>query len=298
MRWLFVLALLVGCAKQAGVAPLATPSLLDVSTTEGAVRGVAEASYIAFRGIPYAAAPVGPLRFRPPEPLPPRHDQVLAAEDFGSACVQNGRLLGTGTGGEDCLFVNVFRPREPGTYPVMVWIHGGAFELGAADRYDPPALVEQGVVVVTLNYRLGVLGFLAHPALTAEGGASGDYGLLDQQAAMRWVVDNIAGFGGDPSNITLFGESAGGASVLAHLVSPTSEGLFHKAIVQSGAYARRTPDQATFAKTGAPTAGEALSWPSYPEGVLTLGTPEPVVSSPDTLWARHRCDFWQQLRGS
>lgn len=222
-------------------APDAAASDLSlVDTAEGPVRGTAEGELIAFRGIPYAAPPTGALRFAPPE-APAARDQELAADAYGPGCAQGP----SGTPDfdpaetdEDCLYLNVFRPAEAGTYPVMVWIHGGAFVNGAGDAYEAPRLVARDVVLVTINYRLGVLGFLAHPALSAESEAeaSGGYGIMDQQAALAWVRDNIAGFGGDPDNVTIFGESAGGHSVLTHLVSPASEGLFHKAIVQSGSY--------------------------------------------------------------
>jgi para-nitrobenzyl esterase len=141
---------------------------------------------------------------------------------------------------EDCLYLNVFAPASrPGSRaPVMVWIHGGGFVGGESDDYDPSGLVADGVIVVTLNYRLGALGFLAHPALAAKpGGPTGDYGLMDQQAALRWVQHNIRAFGGDPHNVTIFGESAGGQSVLLQLISPGARGLFAKAIAESGGYA-------------------------------------------------------------
>ena len=140
---------------------------------------------------------------------------------------------------EDCLYLNVFTPagRTPAQPPVMVWIHGGALVTGESDDYDPAALVKHGVIVVTINYRLGALGFLADSALASRaGGPSGNYGLMDQQAALRWVRRNIAGFGGNPRNVTVFGESAGGLSMLSQLVSPDARGLFQRAIVESGTY--------------------------------------------------------------
>src|SRR5690606_10636874 len=144
---------------------------------------------------------------------------------------------------EDCLFLNVYVPTEPlragssRRYPVMVWLHGGAYFLGAGSQFDPTEMVTQGdVIVVTINYRLGALGFLAHPALSEESpyGGSGNYGIMDQQLALRWVQRNIAAFGGNRRRVTIFGESAGGNSVFVHLVSPTAKGLFHRAISQSG----------------------------------------------------------------
>jgi para-nitrobenzyl esterase len=144
--------------------------------------------------------------------------------------------------GEDCLYLDVHAPKSAsGPLPVMVWIHGGAFTTGGSAAYvDPAPLMAEGAIVVAMNYRLGALGFLGHPAFAAADGSVGNYGMMDQQAALRWVKDNIAAFGGDPENVTIFGESAGGFSVLTHLASPTSAGLFHKAIIQSGAYGIQT----------------------------------------------------------
>ncbi|MBX2798388.1 MAG: carboxylesterase family protein [Myxococcales bacterium] len=238
---LFALSsLLMGCLRRPPA--MAVPDALGVVTTEqGVIQGRGEVPYVAFRGIPFAAPPLGERRFAPPEPVAP-HEGVLDAQQLRSPCLQRPGIIADGRGQEDCLYLNVFRPRRKGTFPVMVWIHGGGFVIGSPKRYDPAALVaEHDVVVVTTSYRLGILGFLAHPELADANGDSGNYGLMDQQAALRWVQRNIAGFGGDPSNVTLFGESAGGLSVLSHLVSPGSEGLFHRAIVQSGAYSLQTP---------------------------------------------------------
>jgi para-nitrobenzyl esterase len=158
---------------------------------------------------------------------------------------------------EDCLFLNVFTPshqKAGSQYPVMVWIHGGALVTGESDDYIPTMLVEDGVTVVTINYRIGALGFLAHPALADPNGQSGDYGLMDQQAALRWVQRNIASFGGNPHNVTVFGESAGGLSTLSQVASPQARGLFERAIVESGSY---NLTQASLA--GAEAAGEAFA---------------------------------------
>ena len=219
-----------------------------VSTREGPVSGKIVGAQYEYLGIPYAAAPVGNLRFAPPAPAE-LHTGVLAALDYGNPCPQPGAIFGQVSTGEDCLYLNVYRPTGAGPWPVMFWIHGGAFVNGSGGAgYDPSQLVARGIVVVTINYRLGILGFLAHPALTAESadGGSGDYGLMDQQAALRWVNDNISEFAGDPGNITVFGESAGGHSVLSLLASPLAAGLFEKAIVESGSYqpAQRTLTQA------------------------------------------------------
>lgn len=205
------------------------------TTAQGQVRGSEQADYLQFLGIPYAKPPVGALRFAAPQEAD-SWTGIRLAENYGSDCPQTGL---TTDAAEDCLFLNVFTPSSPGPHPVMVWMHGGAFIFGSgAGTYQPPRLVGEDVVVVTVNYRLGKLGFTAHPGLTAEQGASGSYGIMDQQQALRWVRDNISEFGGDPANVTLFGESAGGLSVLSHLVSPASAGLFHKAIVQSGSYSQ------------------------------------------------------------
>jgi len=224
----------------------------EVETREGAVRGVRAAGVDRFLGIPYAAAPVGDLRWRPPEPHP-RWKGVRDATRFGDHCPQGASPFGLASTNEDCLFLNVFMPahgdgaEETGNHlPVMVWFHGGALLVGESDDYDPVRLVAKGVIVVTVNYRLGVLGFLAHPAFTAESAdhASGNYGLMDQQEALHWVQRNISRFRGDPGRVTIFGESAGGLSVHSHLASPGSAGLFHGAIVESGAYALTQPSLA------------------------------------------------------
>ena len=214
-------------------------------TTDGALSGAASGSIARFLGIPYAEPPVGALRWRLPQPRA-RWQDTRAATRFGAICPQPGGADPLPPASEDCLFLNVYAPfpLRPG-HAVMVWIHGGTNTTGAGSFYDPVPLVATGdVVVVTLNYRLGALGFLAHPALAAESGTSGDYGLADQQLALRWVHDNIAAFGGDPRNVTLFGESSGGLNVLSQLVSPSSAGLFQKAIVESGAFGLDTQDLA------------------------------------------------------
>ncbi len=195
----------------------------------------------AFKGIPYAAPPIGPRRWRPPAPVAD-WDGVRACTAFGASCPQPpSSLVGDlGEQSEDCLFLNVWTPAERAydRYPVMVWIHGGGFATGSAssDWYDGRHLARQGVVVVTINYRLGPFGFLAHPALSdeSERGVSGNFGLLDQIAALEWVRDNIGALGGDPGRVTLFGESAGSASICTLMVSPLAKGLFHRAIAQSG----------------------------------------------------------------
>lgn len=219
---------------------------LTRSTEQGPVKGVEQDNMFAFKGIPYAAPPIGNLRFAPPAAPADRGDTVLQADTFGAPCIQAQSTFGQSGTSEDCLYLNVYTPKTGSNHPVMVWIHGGAFVTGSGGAsYNPERLIEQDVVVVTINYRLGALGFLAHESLRDPStGGSGDYGIMDQQAALQWVQDNIAEFGGDPDNVTIFGESAGGHSVLTHVVSPQSAGLFHKAIVQSGSYAPQQLTQA------------------------------------------------------
>lgn len=236
----------------------ASPGLV-VATTNGLVRGVATETTHQFLGIPYAAPPVGELRWQPPQRAE-RWSGVRDASQFGSACAQPPALLNQASTAEDCLYLNVYAPaRRANHNPVMVWFHGGGLTAGSGDLYDPTDLVRDGVVVVTINYRLGALGFLAHPALAdSPGGPSGNYGLMDQQAALRWVSRNIAGFGGNPGNVTIFGESAGGLSVLSQLVSPGARGLVDRAVVMSGAYALTQPslaDAETAGQTFAAAAG-------------------------------------------
>jgi para-nitrobenzyl esterase len=211
---------------------------LVVATAGGAVRGQAAAAGKEFLGIPYAAPPVGVLRWQPPRPAAPWHG-TRAATAYGPHCPQPSGSFGRASTTEDCLYLNVFTPAgsKAQNLPVMVWVHGGSLRTGESDDYNPAGLVRDGVVVVTINYRLGALGFLADSALASHpGGPAGNYGLMDQQAALRWVQHNIRGFGGDPGDVTLFGESAGGLSTLAQLVSPGARGLFQRAIVESGTY--------------------------------------------------------------
>jgi para-nitrobenzyl esterase len=211
---------------------------LVVQTPSGPVQGATAESTRQFLGIPYAAAPTGDLRWRAPQPAEP-WTQPLDATTPPPSCPQTFPVVDISTGQEDCLYLNVEAPAEPAEdlVPVMVWIHGGAFTLGSANDNPPSQIVERsGVIVVSINYRLGPLGFLAHPDLEAEDPESGlgNFGFLDQVAALQWVQDSIATFGGDPRNVTVFGESAGGMSVCGHLMSPRSTGLFQRAIIQSG----------------------------------------------------------------
>jgi para-nitrobenzyl esterase len=231
-----------------GAPPVETASRMRsdiVRTHSGAVRGVTETGVQSFKAIPYAAPPVGPNRWRPTQPAEP-WSGVRDGSQFGANCAQASRDAPTAPGSsEDCLFLNVWRPAEtaqlrhaPRKLPVMVWIHGGAFVAGsgAQPSFSGEAFARQGVVLVTINYRLGRFGFFAFPGLSAEhaGEVKGNYGYLDQIAALQWVRRNIAAFGGDSRNVTIFGESAGGVSVHTHLTSPLSRNVFDKAIIQSG----------------------------------------------------------------
>ncbi|MBC7880982.1 MAG: carboxylesterase family protein [Anaerolineae bacterium] len=228
------------------IGPVNAQQPITLITDKGPVAGLQTPTVTTFFGIPYASPPSGDLRWRAPQPT---KDWItpLQTTTFGNECVQvasglfnaSGKTKGQVTGDEDCLYLNVYTPNSAvakSQLPVMVWIHGGGFTFGAGSLYDGSVLAQKyGVVVVTLNYRLGPLGFLALSTLSAEAdGSSGNYGLLDQQAALVWVQKNISAFGGDPKNVTLFGESAGGLSICAHLASPQSAGLFQKAIIQSG----------------------------------------------------------------
>jgi para-nitrobenzyl esterase len=239
---------LAGCALTPGRVPGIVKARdarpMTVATASGPVTGAATPDARAFLGIPFAAPPVGPLRFRAPRP-PANWTAARDATHAGPHCIQK-HFPGSPAQSEDCLTLNVYTdatasPAAP--EPVMVWFYGGGFAIGANDNYDLSQLARrQHVVVVAPNYRLGPFGFLAHPALEAEHDGSGDFAVLDQQAALRWVQANIAGFGGDPANVTLFGESAGGWSVCYQLASPAARGLFQKAIIESGACT--SPDSA------------------------------------------------------
>jgi para-nitrobenzyl esterase len=218
-----------------------------VITPNGQLRGRTDAAtgVTAFMGIPFAAPPVGPLRWQPPQPAA-KWDGVRDATKAAARCIQHapyGELEADNPNmSEDCLYLNVWTPnaRSDAKLPVLFWIHGGEFWAGSGTeaRYNGAKLAARGAVVVTINHRLGVFGFLSHPELSAEGahGTSGNYGLLDQIAALKWTRDNVAAFGGDPDNITVGGESAGSCSVSFLMASRLSRGLFHKALGESCAY--------------------------------------------------------------
>ncbi|MDA8137842.1 MAG: carboxylesterase family protein [Desulfobacteraceae bacterium] len=217
-----------------------------VWTRSGPVQGVINGTVREFLGIPYAAAPSGPLRWRPPQ-APQPWSVVRDASRPGPACPQSPNFFGPASCNEDCLSLNIYAPQtSKQLLPVFVWIHGGDFITGQGADYDGVDLALAGnLIVVTINYRLGIFGFFAHPALDREAtdNSSGNYGLMDQQLALRWVQDNIQAFGGDPRNVTVAGESAGGLSILTHLASPTAAGLFQRAIVESGSFRLAWPSQ-------------------------------------------------------
>ncbi len=214
-----------------------------VTLDSGTIRGTSKDGESVFLGVPFAAAPVGPLRWKAPQPVA-HWSGVRAAEAFGPACIQfkksDAVYAANGPTSEDCLYLNVWAPKKAGAkkLPVMLFIHGGSWVLGAGGLpiYDGAALAKRGVIVVTINYRLGMLGFFAHPALTAEdpNGDLGNYALMDQIASLKWVQRNIAKFGGDPGNVTIFGESAGAVAVQAMVASPEARGLFARGISESG----------------------------------------------------------------
>lgn len=231
----------------AAAASLALPALAAgapvVDSPAGRAQGTAEGDLDVFRGLPYATPPVGPLRWTAPRPLP-RWEGVREASRIGPACFQpeakqpNIYADPPPAQSEDCLSLNIWTPKHAKRAPVLVWIHGGSLVggYGGARLFDGAKMAERGIVVVTINYRLGPLGWLAHPGLSAVSklGVSGNYGLLDQVLALRWVRDNISAYGGDPANVTVAGESAGALSVMYLMATPLARGLFAKAIVESG----------------------------------------------------------------
>jgi para-nitrobenzyl esterase len=246
--------LLAGClflatspaASEASAAESASPTSTNsvvVDAPAGLLQGKAEGSLHVFKGVPYAQPPVGQARWKPTQALP-RWTGVKTALDFGPACPQPGVLYSNiyssdiSPFNEDCLTLNIWAPADASDASVMIWIHGGALVRGSSKEaaYDGAALAERGIVVVSINYRLGVLGYLAHAELSAESplGVSGNYGLLDQIEALRWVEQNIAAFGGNPASVTIAGESAGALSVMYLLAAPAAHELFDRAIIESG----------------------------------------------------------------
>lgn len=278
--------LLLGYGMLAGSYAHATLGPVVV-TDKGPIKGVITPTVKKYLGIPYAQPPVGELRWRPPQSVARWHG-VRDATAFAPHCPQPASPFGLASTNEDCLYLNVYTPNHKGIirdivhdHPVMVWIHGGALFLGESDDYDPAKLIEQeDVIVVTINYRLGFLGFLAHPALSAETDyhGSGNYGWMDQQAALEWVQRNIRRFGGDPKKVTIFGESAGGLSVHAQLASPGAKQLFHRAIIQSGAYAIATTPLAAAEANGL-AAATALGCPDQTAACLRSVSVETLLAN-------------------
>ncbi|HEV2365616.1 MAG TPA: carboxylesterase family protein [Caulobacteraceae bacterium] len=309
MKSIFIGLVLAAVAGWAQAAPA------RVTIAQGALEGTVDNGVAVFKDIPYAASPVGPLRWRPPAP-PPRWRGVREATTFGPACMQSKPSWAEALSvSEDCLTLNIWAPAGARRAPVMVWIHGGAFVwgTGASAFYDGSNFVRRGIVLVTINYRLGRFGFFAHPALTAEarGGPTADYGLMDQIAALKWVKANIAAFGGDPARVTIAGESAGAMSVNFLMAAPAARGLFVGAISESGfgrspgstlAEAERVGESfadSVGVKGDGPTAAAALrALPAEalvkpPKGLLDPARPWPVVDGrlipqqPFEAFARH-----------
>jgi para-nitrobenzyl esterase len=268
-RSLLVAAFMGLCGCSMPPAPETNEASPVVNAPAGSVRGVREGDANVFRAIPYALPPTGERRWRPPAPMP-RWNEVRTVQQAGAACVQPAMAPGPYNRGpkvlmnEDCLTLDVTAPVDARNAPVMVWIHGGTLIWGSAQSkmYSGREFAKRGVVLVSINYRLGVLGYLAHPELSKESAddVSGNYGLLDQIAALRWVRENIASFGGDAGNVTIFGESAGALSVEYLLASPAAHGLFERAIVQSG-YLFTMPElrQARYEEQSAESIGAALA---------------------------------------
>ena len=330
-------SLLAGCTREG---PDAGPSKTDtvvVKTDAGSVSGLQQGNLRVFMGIPFAAPPTGELRWRPPAPVQP-WDGVKETKVFSPACPQPTLADPTLNMSEDCLYLNVWTPAKSADekLPVMIFIYGGAFGkiAGSMPLYNGTALAEKGVVVVTTNYRVGALGFLAHPELDAESpyNVSGNYGLLDQIAALQWVQKNIGEFGGDPSRVTIFGQSAGGESILIHLISPQSKGLFSQAIVESGTFwtngaeidaLNSKPDAEQLGQTFAQGLGysgpgtiaqmrtldarkiaDATPWPAAPFQMVNMRHFEPTIDgwlitdSPDELFRLHRINPVPLIIGS
>ena len=224
------------------ISPVRSVAAGSIVIGQGPIKGITVGGVNEYLGIPYAAPPVGNLRWTPPQP-PAKFKGVFQATQFGSVCPQIPTFepFGDGSfiGDENCLFLNVYVPNRPAPthgFPVMVWILGGSFVIGAGSDYDPTPIVSKAdVIVVTINYRLGAFGIFAHPAIDAEGHVNANYQLMDQQFALKWVRDNIGAFSGDRKRVTIFGQSSGAIDIIANLASPTAAGLFNNAIMESQA---------------------------------------------------------------
>jgi para-nitrobenzyl esterase len=266
------------------------PSQPVVVTTEGAVAGVHRDGISEFFGIPYATPPMGNLRWQPPQPHA-KWSGTWQATSFGGDCVQNQPgLFAHPSLTEDCLYLNVYTPDNYASTPndhrgVLVWFPGGAMTAGESDDYDGSTLVQQGdAVVVTVNFRVGILGFFAQSQLDAEGHTFGNYGTMDEQMALKWVQRNIAKFGGDPHHVTIFGQSGGATAVMINLISPLSKGLFQRIINESGTHITATPlpaaeqrGAALAAKAGCSAASDVMACMRAltPLQILQLGPPTP-----------------------
>jgi para-nitrobenzyl esterase len=265
-----------------------------VETAQGKISGFTDADYgsCTYRGIPFAMPPVGERRLKRPEP-PEAHSGVFRAETFGPACMQKPSLTNGGEAdeySEDCLYLNVFRPKKSGTFPVMMWIYGGGYTGGAGsfDLYDGAHQASRNeVVIVTINYRLGPIGFLALPELKEEDGkgSTGNYGILDQVRALEWIRENISAFGGDPDNVTVFGQSAGGMSVCALLVSPEAAGLFHRAMIMSAPCKLFTDLDEGFEKSRAYVEEMGCAGPAALDCIRSQPTKSFKLSSENDLFA-------------
>lgn len=238
-------------------AALADPAKTKIAS--GVIVGEKADGIVTYKGIPFAAPPVGDLRWKPPQPVAAWTGERPAGE-YGASCVQNSRLGAEAKVSEDCLYLNVFAPADAKNLPVMVWIHGGSNLNGSGSIYNGAAFAKSGVVMVTINYRMGALGFFAHPELTkaaAKDEPLANYGLMDQTAALQWVQKNISAFGGDPSKVTVFGESAGAIDIYALLGLKTSKGLFSQAILESNITWGDSAPLADMEKDGAALVGRA-----------------------------------------
>jgi len=309
-----------GCTQPA-------PDATIVKTGSGYVSGISQGNLRVYHGIPFAAPPTGDLRWRPPAPVQP-WDGVKETKQYSPACPQPATAEPGLNMSEDCLYLNVWTPAKSADdkLPVMVFFYGGAFGkiAGSMPLYNGTSLAEKGIIVVTPNYRVGALGFLAHPQLDNESphNASGNYGIIDQQAALKWVRQNIGAFGGDPSRVTIAGQSAGGESVLIHLVSPESKGLYRQAIVESGTFWTKGAEiDSIYSKADAEQVGmeyaqrlgysgpdaitrmrmlsyqeitNATPWPTSPFQMVNSRHFEPTIDgwvvpdAPDTMFRLHR----------
>ena len=288
----FLAVLISGLLSSAALATIVDPVKVEQGLLAGANGSSAEVR--VYRGIPYATAPVGELRWKSPQP-PAAWQGVRKATEYSNACWQTPYPAAAAIYqaqlpplSEDCLYLNIWTPAksDKDRLPVMVWIHGGGFTRGSAGSrtYDGEPLARKGAVIVTINYRLGVFGFFAHPALSAESGhhASGNYGLLDQIAALQWVQKNIAAFGGDPGRVTIFGESAGSWAVNALMASPLAKGLFHRAIGESGGSfspMRALADEEKRGESLAATLASATGGNENASGGNTTPTSQPVLQT-------------------